>query len=250
LLSSAIVLAVLSPSHPTQAGTPAESNLKARAGLPPLPYTNSSAAIPNYLPGEKWGTQGEALSRMQLPLTPAASHPHIVTVPEIRTELWAAEPDILKPICMAWDERGRLWIAETIDYPNELQPAGQGRDRIKICEDTDGDGKADKFTVFAEQLSIPTAMVFARGGLIVIEAGHTLFLKDNNGDGKADERKILFEGWGTGDTHATASNLRYGPDNWIWGVVGYSGFDGDVGGKRVRLQSRERESGANLTLTK
>ena len=235
LLSSAIVLAVLAPSYPTQAGTPAESNLKARAGLPPLPYTNSPAAIPNYLPGEKWGTQGEALSRMQLPLSPAASHPHLVTVPEIRTELWAAEPDILKPICMAWDERGRLWIAETIDYPNELQPAGQGRDRIKICEDTDGDGKADKFTVFAEQLSIPTAMVFARGGLIVIEAGHTLFLKDNDGDGKADERKILFEGWGTGDTHATASNLRYGPDNWIWGVVGYSGFDGDVGGKRVRF---------------
>jgi len=235
LLSSAIVLAVLSPSYPTFAGTPAESNLKARAGLPPLSYTNSPSAIPNYLPGEKWGTQGEVLSRMQLPLSPAASHPHIVTVPEIRTELWASEPDILKPICMAWDERGRLWIAETIDYPNELQPAGQGRDRIKICEDTNGDGKADRFTVFAEQLSIPTAMVFARGGLIVIEAGHTLFLKDNDGDGKADERKILFEGWGTGDTHATASNLRYGPDNWIWGVVGYSGFDGDVGGKRVRF---------------
>ena len=56
---------------------------------------------------------------------------------------------------MAWDHRGRLWIAETVDYPNEMQPQGQGRDRIKICEDTDGDGKADKFTVFADKPEHP-----------------------------------------------------------------------------------------------
>ena len=59
---------------------------------------------------------------------------------------------------MTWDERGRLWIAETVDYPNELQPPGKGRDRIRICEDTDGDGRADKFTVFADKLSIPTSL--------------------------------------------------------------------------------------------
>jgi putative membrane-bound dehydrogenase-like protein len=235
ILSSAVLMAVLSVADSASAGTPAESNLRPHPGLPPLPYQKSPDAIPNYIAGEKWGTQGEVRSEMQLPISPAESHRHIVTIPGFRTELWASEPEILKPICMAWDERGRLWIAETIDYPNELQPAGQGRDRIKICEDTDADGKADKFTVFAEGLSIPTGMVFARGGLIVVESGHTLFLKDTNGDDKADERRVLFEGWGMGDTHATASNLRYGPDNWIWGVVGYSGFDGDVGGKRVRF---------------
>ncbi len=218
-----------------RAGTPAESNLKARAGLPPFQYSESPVAIPNYLPGEKWGTQGEAISRMQLPLPPAESARHVVVPEGFSTHLWAAEPDIVKPICMAFDERGRLWIAETVDYPNELQPAGAGRDRITICEDTNGDGKADKFTVFADKLSIPTGMVFANGGVIVVESGHTLFLKDNDGDGKADERRVLFSGWGTGDTHATASNLRYGPDNWIWGVVGYSGFDGEVGANRVRF---------------
>jgi len=63
---------------------------------------------------------------------------------------------------MNWDERGRLWICETFDYPNELQPIGQGRDRIQICEDTNGDFVADKFTVFAEKLSIPTAIAFYR----------------------------------------------------------------------------------------
>ena len=177
ILSSAVLLAVLSVSESGLAGTPAESNLRPHPGLPPLPYQKSPDAIPNYIAGEKWGTQGEVRSEMQLPISPAESHRHIVTIPGFRTELWAAEPEILKPICMAWDERGRLWIAETIDYPNELQPAGQGRDRIKICEDTDADGRADKFTVFAEGLSIPTGMVFARGGLIVVESGHTV--KDN-----------------------------------------------------------------------
>ena len=218
-----------------RAGTSAESNLRPQSSPPAVQYTNSAAPIPNYLQGQRWGTQGEAISRMQLPLAPDDSARHVVTVPGFTTSLWASEPDILKPICMAWDERGRLWIAETVDYPNELQPRDHGRDRIKVCEDTNGDGKADKFTVFAEGLSIPTGMVFARGGLVVVENGRTLFLRDTDGDGKADERKVLFSGWGMGDTHATASNLRWGPDNWIWGVVGYSGFDGDVGGKRIKF---------------
>ena len=234
--SSAIAAAALWACSPVlHAGTAAESNLQPHTSPPALQYTNSPSPIPNYLPGQRWGTQGEAISRMQLPLSPQESAAHIVTLPAFTTSLWAADPDLLKPICMAWDERGRLWIAETIDYPNEKQPADKGRDRIKICEDTDGDGRADRFTVFAEGLSIPTGMVFARGGLIVVENGRTVHLKDTNGDDKADERTVLFEGWGMGDTHATASNLRYGPDNWIWGVVGYSGFDGTVGGKPVRF---------------
>ena len=204
-----------------------EAGMQRRADLPPLQYTNAPATLPNSPAGQK-GAPGEPFSQMQLPLTPADSAAHLVTQPEFTHQLWAAEPDITKPLCMAWDERGRLWIAESIDYPNELQPPGEGRDRIKICEDTDGDGRADKFTIFAEKLSIPTGMVFGNGGLIVIEGGRTLFLKDNDGDGKADERAVLFEGWGRSDPRATASNLRYGLDNWIWGTVGNSGFDGTV----------------------
>src|SRR5439155_2273393 len=145
----------------------------------------------------------------------------------------ASEPDIKKPICMAWDERGRLWVAETIDYPNDMQPEGQGRDQIKICEDTDGDGKADKFTVFADKLSIPTSICFANGGVLVTQAPYMLFLKDTNGDDKADVRKTLFTGWGIADTHAGPSNMRYGFDNWVYGVCGYSGFRGTVGGQSM-----------------
>ena len=209
--------------------------LKARTGLPPFAYTNSPDPLPNYVAGARWGTQTDPITTMQAPLSPAESAKHLVLQPGFTSQLWAGEPDITKPIALAWDERGRLWIAETTDYPNEQQPDGQGRDRIKICEDTDGDGKADKFTIFADKLSIPRSICFVPGGVIVLEGDHTLFLQDTDGDGKADVRKVLFSGWGMGDTHATASNLRYGFDNWIYGTVGYSGFNGDVGGKHLEF---------------
>jgi putative membrane-bound dehydrogenase-like protein len=211
------------------------NRLRAVAGLKPFVYGEAPAPLPNYTPDARWGTQGDPIRTMQKPLDPADSMPHLATFPEFKVSLFASEPDIVKAIWMSWDERGRLWIAETVDYPNELKPAGQGRDRLRICEDTDGDGRADKFTVFADGLSIPTGFVFANGGVIVIHSGKTEFLKDTNGDDQADERRILFSGWGMGDTHATASNLRYGFDNWIWGTVGYSGFRGTVGGKEIRF---------------
>ena len=223
--------------------------LKPHSGLPPFQYQEAPDRLPNYLPSEKWGTQGAPLTQMQAPLSPEESARHLVTQPGFSVQLWAAEPQIVKPIALAWDERGRLWIAETVDYPNELQTPGQGRDRIKICEDTDGDGRADKFTVFADKLSIPTSLCFANGGLIVLEGGHTLFLKDTNGDDVADERRVLFSGWGMEDTHATASNLRYGYDGWIWGTVGYSGFEGTVGGREIKFSMgiyRFRPDGSEL----
>jgi putative membrane-bound dehydrogenase-like protein len=199
------------------------------------PTATREAKLPYYPAGEKWGTTGEPIRTMQVPLPPDESIKHLILPPGFEARLFAAEPDIVKPIAMAWDERGRLWIAETVDYPNELKREPPGRDRIKICEDTDGDGRADRFTIFAEGLSIPTGLAFARGGLVVLSTPRTLFLKDTDGDGRADVREVLFEGWGTQDTHATASNLRPGLDNWLWCTVGYSGFDGGVGGRRHRF---------------
>ena len=103
---------------------------------------------------------------------------------------------------MNWDAQGRLWVCETLDYPNELsEDAGKGRDRIRIIEDTDGDFRADRSTVFAEDLSIPTAIAFHRGGAVVQNGVETLYLKDTDGDGKADVRKVLISNWSLGDTH-------------------------------------------------
>lgn len=208
----------------------ATPDLKAKTGLKPFEY--QTADLPFYdphpqEPGERVGKW----TQMQKPLSPEESAQHIVTLPGFTAKLFAAEPEIWKPICLAFDERGRLWVAETIDYPNELKPENEGRDRIVILEDTNGDGKMDRQTVFADKLSIPTSIAFANGGIIVQQAPNTLFLKSSKGDDHADIRKVLFQGWGTSDTHAGPSSLRYGFDNYIWGSVGYSGFDGLAGGK-------------------
>ncbi|MES2738167.1 MAG: PVC-type heme-binding CxxCH protein [Verrucomicrobiota bacterium] len=154
---------------------------------------------------------------------------------DLELKLFAAEPDIRKPIAFAWDERGRCWVCETSDYPHGLVEDGKGNDSIKICEDTDGDGRADKFTVFADKLNIPTALVFANGGVIVSQPPRFMFLKDTDGDDKADIRQDIITGYGIRDTHAQASNLHYGLDNWIYGCVGYSGFEGQVGGKDLKF---------------
>ncbi|WP_341836492.1 PVC-type heme-binding CxxCH protein [Chitinophaga pollutisoli] len=195
-----------------------------RKTMPTLQYRDE-ANIPNY-------EKRDPAPRFQLPLSPDSSAKLIQVPPGFELQLFASEPDIINPIAMAWDEKGRLWVIETVDYPNTVRGTeGQGDDRIKICEDTDGDGKADKFTIFADKLNIPTSLVFANGGVIVSQAPHFLFLQDTNGDDKADVRKTLITGWGTFDTHAGPSNLQYGMDNMIWGTVGYSGFKGNAGGQ-------------------
>jgi putative membrane-bound dehydrogenase-like protein len=196
---------------------------KAFAALAPKPFEYREAKLPNY-------EQRPGIQYQQLPLSPEESVKHIQIPVDFTLDVFAHEPDVMHPIAMTWDERGRLFVLITKDYPNERKNTG-GSDYILICEDTNKDGKADKFTKFSDDLSIPTGLVFANGGLIVSQAPHMLFLQDTDGDDKADVKKILFSGFGTGDTHAGPSNLHYGFDNWVYGSVGYSGFKGKFGTK-------------------
>lgn len=190
----------------------------------------SEAVIPNY--------ERRAIApKLQAPLTPEQSMSLMQVPPGFELQLFASEPDVINPIFMNWDEKGRLWVIETVDYPNEIKEGETGDDRIKILEDTNGDGKADKVTVFADKLNIPTSFTFVNGGIVVSMAPSFLFLKDTNGDDKADIKEYLLTGWGKTDTHAQASNLRYGLDNKIWGVVGYSGFNGKVGDSTLKFGS-------------
>ena len=143
--------------------------LLAKLDLPTLEY--SEAKIPNY-------EERDPAPKLQTPLSPEASQKRIQIPPGFNLQLFASEPDIINPISMAWDHRGRLWVIETQDYPNEINVLdGVGNDRIKILEDTNGDGRADKFTVFADKLSVPTSLVFSQGGIIVSQAPHFLFFK-------------------------------------------------------------------------
>ncbi|QNN20905.1 c-type cytochrome [Planctomycetales bacterium ZRK34] len=203
-----------------------------RPVLEPFEYVKTDK-VPYYPPGGDRSGTG-VWNLMPKPLSPAESMKHAITPAGFDLKLFACDPQIKKPVCMAWDDRGRLWVAETIDYPNRIAP-DEGRDRITICEDTDHDGIADKFTVFAEGLNIPTSMCFANGGLIVLQAPDTLYFQDIDNDDVADVRRVLFTGWSKHDTHAGPSNLRYGLDNWIYGTVGYAGFNGVVGGEHHKF---------------
>ncbi len=171
----------------------------------------------------------------QLPLKPEDSLAYTQVPVGWNLKLFASEPDIVNPMQLSWDERGRLWVIETTDYPNEVRAERKGDDKIKILEDTDGDGRCDKITVFADGLNIPTSLTFHDGGVIVHQAPVTLYLKDTDGDDRADVKETLIDGWGPGDTHAGPSNLRYGIDNKIWGTVGYSAFNGQIGGEEKRF---------------
>jgi len=186
-----------------------EASLAARPALRRLP-----GEVPNY------ERRPEPI-KYQAPLSPEDSMRYTQVPADFDLQLFAAEPDVVKPIYLAWDERGRAWIVEARDYPHGLVDEGQpGLADVKICEDTDGDGRADKFTVFADKLNLPTSLVFVNGGVMVSEARQMLFLQDTDGDDRADIRQAVLPGWGTADTHAMQSNLARGFDNWLYGAVG------------------------------
>tara|TARA_R110002049_G_scaffold285698_4_gene467164 strand:+ start:357407 stop:361843 length:4437 start_codon:yes stop_codon:yes gene_type:complete len=202
--------------------------------LKPFDYIDVGPKIPNYAAG-----RGETLNLMQQPASANESMKHLVTPKGLHVELFADESMLGgkmfggKPIAMNWDAQGNLWVCETVDYPNELQEPGQGRDRVRVLSDTDGDGQADKSTVFAEGLSIPTAITFHRGGAVVQNGIETLYLKDTDGDGRADVRKVLISNWTLGDTHGGVSNFRLGLDNWIWAMQGYNDSAPIINGRKI-----------------
>ena len=142
-------------------------------------------------------------------------------VPEgFRVIASASEPDVLQPIAMALDDRGRVWIAEAYEYPIRAAD-GKARDRILIFEDTNGDGTLDSRKVFAEGLNLVSGMEVGFGGVWVGAAPYLLFIPDRNGDDKADGKpEILLDGWGYQDTHETLNAFIWGPDGWLYGCHG------------------------------
>jgi glucose/arabinose dehydrogenase len=130
--------------------------------------------------------------------------------------LWAENPLLHKPIQMNWDPRGRLWIASSEVYP-QIKPGQPATDSIVVLEDSDGDGKADKHTVFADGLLIPTGVVpDGKGGCYAACSHELLHFTDTNGDGKADKRRIVLTSFGTEDTHHNLHTLRWGYDGHLY----------------------------------
>ena len=170
----------------------------------------------------------DAVAEVERLTGPAARQPHrdpnykeqpvpTFTVSEgLEVTLWAENPQLYKPIQMNWDDRGRLWVASSRVYP-QIRPGQEAEDAVIVVEDTNGDGKADKSTVFAEGILIPTGVLpDNRGGVYVAASHQLLHFTDTDGDGKADTRRTVMSSFGTEDTHHNLHTLRWGYDGHVY----------------------------------
>ena len=162
-------------------------------------------------------------------LSPEAAAAAMTVPDEFRVTLFAGEPDVHQPVGFCIDDRGRLWVAEAYAYPRRLPFDGpllppdqrQNGDRIVILEDTDGDGKHDKRTVFQEGLNLVSGLEVGFGGVWVGAAPYLLFIPDKNGDDKPDgPPEVRLDGWHHEDTHETLNTFTWGPDGWLYGCQG------------------------------
>lgn len=164
--------------------------------------------------------------------TPAQELKGFRLPPGFEITLFASEPQIGKPMNMEFDDRGRLWITQSTEYPMAAAE-GVGKDKIVILEDTNGDGKADKFTDFKADLNIPIGIVPMADGAIAYSIPNVYYFRDTNGDGKADQSEKLLGPFGYSDTHGMVNNFVRGYDGWIHSSHGFSntsrvaGRDGD-----------------------
>ncbi len=197
------------------------------AAAPPAPAPTKPAAVAPVPP--KPGSP---------PLSPAESMARIHLAPGYRVELVAAEPLVIDPVAIDWDSEGRLWVVEMADYPLGIDGKGQPGGRVRVLRDTNGDGRPDQSTVFADGLRFPTGLITWRDGVIVTASPEILFLRDTDGDGKADRREVLVSGLMEGNQQLRANGLRWGLDNWIYCAAGGHHI-GHGTGTRLRTRTGE-----------
>ncbi|MCC6417595.1 MAG: neutral/alkaline non-lysosomal ceramidase N-terminal domain-containing protein [Gemmataceae bacterium] len=175
-------------------------------------------------------------------LSPQQSRSAIRVRAGLKVELVAAEPLVVDPVTIDFGPDGKLWVAEMYDYPEgvggDYQPGG----RIKVVEDTDGDGIYDRATVFLDNIPFPTGVTVWRKGVLVCAAPDILYAEDTDGDRKADVVRKVFSGFGTGNYQARVNSLEYGLDGWVYGSCGLFGgriacypLNGPAGAKPVRV---------------
>ncbi len=160
------------------------------------------------------------------PRSPRDEQATLRALPGFRVELVACEPDVVDPVAMAFDERGRIFVAEMRGYPNAGVATGQeNRGRIKLLEDKDGDGYFETCTTFAEGLRFPSSVMPWKGGLLVSNAPDLIYLEDTDGDGKADRQRVLYTGFALDNIQQLLNSLQWGLDNWVYACAGNKGGD-------------------------
>jgi len=155
-------------------------------------------------------------------LSPERAAQEMTLPPGFKATLFAGEPDVVQPIAFCLDDRARLWVVEGMCYPKK-RAEGQGTDRILIFEDTNGDGKFDKRTIFMEKLNLVSGIEVGFGGVWIGQAPYLMFVPVSDWDAPkpAGEPKILLDGWDfSRDTHETLNTFTWGPDGWLYGCHG------------------------------
>lgn len=179
----------------------------------------------------KSGPLGTALALLVFAASPipgAEPHPpatpgSYLLHPGLELSLFAREPDVVDPVALAFDEHGRAWVVEMRDYPYGFGPERRPGSTVRVLEDTDADGRADRSTLFAEGLSFATSITPWRDGVLVAAPPDILYLADTNRDGRADVREVVIAGFRLGVTDSNVNGLRFAFDNWIHGANGGNG---------------------------
>ncbi len=154
------------------------------------------------------------------PLSPQESLAKIHVPAGFNVELVAAEPQVLDPVAFDWDDKGRMWVVEMADYPLGMDGKGKPGGRIRMLSDPDASGRYTKGTLFADGLNFPTGILTWRDGVLVTAAPDILFLRDTDGDGKADVREVLYTGFFEGNQQLRVNGLRWGMDGWVYCAAG------------------------------
>jgi putative membrane-bound dehydrogenase-like protein len=168
----------------------------------------------------------------------------MIARPGFEVELVAAEPLVMDPVSFAWGPNGRLWVAEMADYPLGSDGKGKFGGRIRYLEDTDGDGRYDRSTVFLDGIGYPNGVMPWHNGVLVTAAPDIFYAEDADGDGKAEIRRPLYTGFVEGNQQHRVNGLRWGLDNWVYCGNGDSGgtvVSEKTGAKVARISVNGRD---------
>ncbi|WDQ15289.1 PVC-type heme-binding CxxCH protein [Rhodopirellula sp. P2] len=169
---------------------------------------------------ERWRTPKLPQTEYATGLSPTESALHMNLPDGFEVDVIASEPELVQPIAMCFDDRGRIWMIEGNTYPTKA-PEGEGKDRILILEDSDGDGSFETHRVFAEGLNLASGIEVGFGGVWIGAAPELLFYPDADRDDVPDaEPTVLLDGWGYQDTHETLNSFTWGMDGWLYGCHG------------------------------
>src|SRR3954453_11487154 len=173
-----------------------------------------------------WAIESASAEKKEQPRSPLTPQQELATfriAPGLRVELVAAEPEVESPVAMAFDEDGRLWVVEMRDYPNGPRPGQPPQGRIRVLGDREGNGRYEHSRVFADRLLFAKGVMPWRGGVLVTAAPYIVHLRDTDGDGKADRREVLYEGFAAENPQLRVSHPVLGVDNWVYVANGLRG---------------------------